>query len=215
MTSGPAYDDALVPRFSAFFLAALAALAMAGACSGSGDGAGTARSTAADGPAADPPGGFAVTVLSADVQAMAPQAPPFPDDVKAAVTASLEAWLDTGVVRPLRTGTPPSAGLEAVFTEPALARLAVPGPDRAAVLEEGSALTGAVRQERANARLTALTAPGGDVALVTVQLDLAHVVEADGASVAVVRSGEVVLVPSGGWRIDAYDVRTSRDTVPR
>ncbi|MGQ0521276.1 MAG: hypothetical protein ACT4PX_09020 [Actinomycetota bacterium] len=202
-----------MPRFPVFFLAALVALAMAGACSGDGDGAGTARSTAGHGTAAEPAGHFAVTVLSTDVQAMAPQAPPFPDDVKAAVTASLEAWLAKGVVGPLRAGTPP-AGLEAVFTEPALARLAVPGPDRAAVLEEGSPLKGAVRQERANARLTALTAPGGDVALVTVQLDLAHVVEAGGASVAVVRSGEVVLVPSGGWRIDAYDVRTSRDTVP-
>jgi hypothetical protein len=215
MTSGRAYDDALVPRFSAFFLAALVALAVAGACSGDGDGSGTARTTTRDGTAAEPAGQFAVTVLSADVQAMAPQAPPFPEDVKAAVTASLDAWLAKGVVGPMRTGTPPAAGLETVFTEPALARLAVPGADRAAVLEEGSPLRGEVRQERANARLTALTAPGGDVALVTVQLDLAHVVEADGASVAVVRSGEVVLVPSGGWRIDAYDVRTSRDTVPR
>lgn len=220
MTSGGPYDDALVPRFSAFVLAALVAASLAGACSGGGgrDGGGDGGATATTpgaGSGARAPGEVAVTVVSAEVQAMAPAPPLFPDDVKAAVTASLDAWLNQAVVGPLRTGRAPGAGLEAIFTEPALARLAAPGPDRAALLEEGTPPAGEVRQERADARLTALTAPGGEVAVVTVQLDVAHVVEAGGTAVAVVRSGEVVLVPSGGWRIDAYDIRTSRDTVAR
>ena len=152
-----------------------------------------------------------MAITAAEVQAMAPQAPPFPGDVKAAVQASLDAYLAKGVREPLETGRP-ARGLEAVFTEAAMARLAAPGPDRSAVLEEGDPLTGEVRQDRANATLTALTAPGGEVVLVTAQLDLAHTVVADGRTVAVVRSGEVVLVPYGGWRIDAYDLRTARDS---
>lgn len=191
-------------------------LGLLGGCSGADDTATKGKSSKPDKGKGAGPGGFGVTVLATDVQAMAAQAPPFPDDVKAAVSASLETYLDKAVVGPLRTGTPAGAGLDGVFTAAALARLTAPGPDRAAVLEEGAPLAGKVRQERANASLTALTGPGGEVVLVTAQLDLAHTVDTEGGagSVAVVRSGEVVLVPDGGWRIDAYDLRTARDTQP-
>lgn len=215
LTDGDAYDDALVPRFSRLLAAAAVLLGLLGGCSGD-DGATTAKSNKPDKGRGRAPGAFGVTVLAAHVQAMAAQAPPFPDDVKAAVGASLDAYLDKAVVAPLRTGEPAGAGLDGVFTAAALARLASPGPDRAAVLEEGAPLAGKVRQDRANASLTALTGPGGEVVLVTAQLDLAHTVDTEGGagSVAVVRSGEVVLVPADGWRIDAYDLRTARDTQP-
>jgi hypothetical protein len=213
MTLADAYDDALVPRFSRLLLVALAVGSLLAGCSGGGgdEGADSPQSSTSEPTATDAPAKVAVTAVH--VQAMAPQAPPFPADVRTAVQASLDAYLAKGVVRPLETGKP-AAGLESVFTEAAQARLAGPGPDRAAVLEEGEPLSGKVRQDRANAILTALTAPGGEVVLVTAQLDLAHTVEVDDRSVAVVRSGEVVLIPHGGWRIDAFDMRTARDTQP-
>lgn len=191
---------------------AVALVALGGCSDGDGGRAGPQGGGATTSP---PTAGarFAFTLVAADVQAMAPQAPPFPEEVKGAVTSSLDTWLGNGVVTPLRSGKPP-AGLEGAFTARALARLAAPGADRAALLEEGAPLSGEVTQDRAGARLTALTAPGGEVAVVTAQIDVAHTVRAGGQAVAVVRAGEVVLVPDGGaWRIDAYDVRTSRDTV--
>lgn len=183
---------------------------LAAACSAS-DGEGED----AGGRAGDGPGAAAVhafTLVDAQVQPMAPQAPPFPEDVKMSVAAALDAYLGTAVVGPLVTGRPP-ASLEAVFTAGALGRVVAPGPDRAALVEEGAPLTGEVHQERADARLTALTAPGGEVVLVTAQVDVGLTVTVADGHVDVVRSGELVLVPDGaGWRIDAFDMRTTRDS---
>lgn len=223
-----AYDDAVVPGSCfavvarrvvgrAVVVALVAPLVLTGC---SRDGGGDADGARRAGEGGDRDGGgaaapaFGVTVVSADVQAMAPRPAAFPDDVKAAVDATLDAYLEHALVGPLRSGKPPTAALATLFTDAALGRLAAPGPDRAAVLEQGAPLAGKVTQDRANAALTALTAPGGDVVLVTARLDVAHTVRTGDGPIAVVRSGELVLVPFGGWRIDAYDMRTARDTQP-
>lgn len=185
---------------------------LAAACSGDGDGGrggGDGAGSSDPGPAPE----FAVTITGTEVQAMTPQAPAFPPEVAARVKAGLEAYLADGLIEPLRDGRAP-AGLEQSFTAGALARLTASAPDRAAVLEEGATLKGEVRQDRANAKLTALVDPAGGVPLVTAQIDLAHTVDTGGGDVAVVRSGELVLVDDGGsWKVDAFDVRTSRDSV--
>lgn len=206
------FSRAPAPRLALAVLALVTA-----ACSGGGDqGAGRAgRRGGATTTTAVPVPAFAL--VGADVRAMAAQAPPFPEDVKAAAKAGLDAWLSAGVVAPLRSGSPP-AGLEAAFTPAALARVSVPGPDRAAMVEEGGPLSGRVTQERADAHLTVLTAPGGQAAVVTAVVEVVHTVRParrGAAAVVVARSGEVVLVPdAGAWRIDAYDVRTARDSRP-
>lgn len=215
LTWGGASHDAQARSFSRRSLACtlvVLVLAVAGGCSsddgaperaGGGDGAASA-STA--------PGGFAFAVTTAAVEPMATKAPDFPTDVTAAVSTSLDAWLADAIVAPLRTGKPAS-GLDAVFTEPALAKVATPGTERAALVEEGTPLSGDVHQERANARLTALTAPGGEVVLVTAQIDMVHTVSSGDGAVDVVRAGEVVLVPDrGSWRIDGFDIVTKHDT---
>lgn len=143
---------------------------------------------------------------------MAPSAPNFPPEVTAAVQASLDGWLGNAIVGPLQSGKP-SSGLDAVFTEPALTKISAPGAERAAVLEEGTPLTGKVTQDRANARLTLLTAPDGEPVLVTAQIDMVHNVSSGSGFVDIVRGGEVVLVPDrGSWRIDAFDIVAKHDT---
>ncbi len=161
-------------------------------------------------PAPEPVFGFAIS--AADVHSPAPQTPPFPEDVKAAVKASLDTYLNNGLVAPLKTGQPP-VGLEGVFTGAAGARIASGQPDRLALLEEGQPVSGKVVQDRADAKLTALFDPGGAVAVVVSQLDLALTVKGKGTTLTVVRNGELVLVFEGNaWRIDSFDLRTARDS---
>jgi len=198
--------------FRRLLITPLLLVALGGACSGGDDGgkSGTAATVPGGGPAAPGPYSFAVT--TAAVEPMAPQAPNFPPDVTAAVQASLDAWLANAIVGPLRTGKP-SSGLDAVFTEPALLKISGPGPERAAVLEEGRPLSGDVEQERANAKLTLLTAPGGEPVLVTAQIDIVQSVKSGSGAVDVVRGGEMVLVPDrGSWRIDGFDIVAKHDT---
>lgn len=203
------------------WVVAVLAVALLGACSG-GDGG--SKGGAADGgttvtdatgkgvSTTGAAGPYAFAVTGAEVQAMAAKAPVFPADVSAAVKAGLDTWLRNAVIGPLRTGQP-SSGLEAAFTEPALARISAPGPDRAALVEEGGPGAGTVRQDRADAKLTALTGPGGEVVLVTAQIDVSHTVTSGGGALGVVRGGELVLVPDRGtWRIDAFNVVAKRDT---
>lgn len=155
---------------------------------------------------------FAFTVTGSAVHPMAPKAPDFQNDLVGAVKASLDTWLRAAVVAPIRTGRP-SFGLDAVFTEAALAKISGPGPERSAMLEENTPLTGKVEQQRANVNLTLVTAPNGDNVLVTAQVDVLVSVTSGDGFVDVARNGEMVLVPDRGtWRIDAFDMVTKRDT---
>lgn len=183
-------------------------------CSGDGDNAkksDTPGATAKPGEPAPEPA-FAFTVSAADVRSAAPQAPPFPEDLKAAVKASLDTYLANGVVTPLKTGQPP-AGLEGIFTGAAGARIAAAQPDRVALLEEGQPVSGKVTQDRADAKLTALIDSAGAPAVVTALVDFAVTVKGKDTTLTVVRTGELVLVlDNNAWRIDAFDLRTARDS---
>ena len=182
-------------RRSPALVAVALALALLPSCSGDGEG----------------PPGFALSLTGTDVQPVRPPAPPFPDDVKAGVMATLNSYLSAAVVQPLRTGRPPS-GVEPLFTAAAAPRLA--GPDRAALVEDG-AQSGNVRKDRADVKLTALTGPAGEVVVVTAQLDVALLVASRAGRLAVARAGEMALVPEANtWRIDSYDLRTQRDSPP-
>jgi len=193
----------------------VAVLAVAAtACSGGDDKAGKAKGKpgGAGDTAKAPAPAFAFTITAADVQSAAPQAPPFPEDVKAAVKASLDTYLANGVIQPLQTGQPPG-GLEGVFTGAAGARVASGQPDRVALLEEGQPVSGKVTQDRADVKLTALLDPAGAVAMVVSQLDFAVTVKGKGTTLTVARTGEIALVfDNNAWRIDSFDLRTARDS---
>ena len=206
--------DANGRRWPALLVAVvLTALGTAGCSGGDDDNAGKkdgANPTAKPAPAPEP--AYAFSISAAEVQSAAPQAPPFPDDLKAAVKASLDTYLANGVVAPLKTGQPP-AGLEGIFTGAAGARVAAGHPDRVALLEEGQPVSGKVTQDRADLKLTALIDQAGAPAVVTAQVDLALTVKGKDTTLAVVRTGELTLVfDNNAWRIDAFDLRTARDS---
>jgi hypothetical protein len=153
-----------------------------------------------------------VSAASVAVESMRVEAPGFPDAVRDAVVATLNAWVAAGVVGPLLSGQAP-VGLDRVFTPVALGRLGAGSPDRAAMLEESGA--GAVQPEKSSVALTGLAGPDGSIELVTAGVDVSMLFVSAGSQVRIARTGDVVLIPlPEGWRIDSYDVVTHRDTVP-
>lgn len=125
------------------------------------------------------------------------------------VLATLNAYLDAAVLRPLFTGGP-AGDLAPLFMSPAVDRVTT-GADRAAIIDEGLPPTDDVRSERAVATLTALAGSDGVVSVVSATLDLRLSGSSNGAPVTVTRTGDLVLLPDGGtWKIDAYDIQARR-----
>lgn len=185
------------------WLLLVVALAVAGGCRSGSDSSSTTSSTL--------PREIRVTAASVAVESMRPEPVEFPNQVRDSVVATLNTWIDVGVVDPLLTGQPP-VGLDAAFSPVALARLSLGSPDRAALLEEGT--SAAVQPEKATASLLALADESGNIGLVTAFIEVAFVKVTEVDQVRVVRTGEVVVVPfDGQWLIDSYDVVTKRDTV--
>jgi len=132
------------------------------------------------------------------------------DAAWAGVLATLNHYLDEGIVRPLRTGGP-AGDLRPYFFGPAAARVVPGGPDRFAVIDENLPPVADLHQEAAVATLTALAGTDGIMSVVTAGVDLRLAGDVDGAPVTVVRTGELVLMPDAGvWRIDAYDIQVTR-----
>ena len=178
-------------------------------CSGGGDDKKNAagQTTTPEGKPA-----FSFNITAAEVQSPAAQPPPFPGDVLVAVKSTLDTWLANGIAGPLQTGKPP-AGLENVFTGAAAGRLAIGQPDRLTLLEEGTPMSGKVKQDRANVKFTALLDAAGAATVVVAQVDFAVTVDARDDKLTSARTGEVTLVfDNNAWRIDAFDLRTARDS---
>jgi hypothetical protein len=182
----------------------VAAVIIASACS-SGAGLMAVPTTP---PAASPESSdVAFSVTGTTVESVGLPPPPFPDDVKAAVAATLDRYLQEAVLGPLHSGGP-AGDLGPVFTGPAQAR--VDGPDRAALVDEGLPAAADVKAETATVGLAALAGGDGAMTVVTAAIDLR--LRAGGDAVTIARTGHLVLVPEGdGWKIDGYDVRTTRE----
>lgn len=132
------------------------------------------------------------------------------DATWAGVLDTLNRYLESAVLTPLRTGGP-AGDLAPLFTGPAAAKVTTATPDRSAFIDEGLPALSDVRKDTALARLTALAGSDGAVSVATAVLDLRLTGHVAGAPVKVVRTGELVLVPEGGrWRIDAYELKVVR-----
>jgi len=128
------------------------------------------------------------------------------------VLATLNRYLEAGVLAPLRSGGP-AGDLRPFFTAGATARVMSPGADRAAFIDEGLRPATRIRRETGVATLAALAGSDGTVSVVSARLDLRLRAEVDGTPVLIARTGELVLLPEGGtWRIDGYDLNVTRDS---
>jgi hypothetical protein len=128
------------------------------------------------------------------------------------VLATLNSYMEAGVLTPLRSGG--AAGdLGPLLGSEVAARVTPPGADRAALVDEGLPPATDIRRDAGVATLSALAGPDGTISVVTARLDLRLRAQVEGAPLTIARTGELVLLPDGPiWRIDAYDLRVSRDS---
>jgi len=158
-----------------------------------------------------PAGELAITGAGFEVHAVGRVNHAAVQDAWAGVLATMNSYLQAGVLTPLRAGGPPGE-LEPFFTAEAGRRVSSTPSDRAAFVDEGLPPATGITRESAVARLTALVDDRGTV-VVSAFLDVRLRAEVDGGPVTVSHSGELVFLPEdGAWKIDAYDVRASRDS---
>jgi hypothetical protein len=190
--------------------AALVTVAAAGAIAYASRSAPTKRAAADASTAATLPP--VTTFRLAGEEVPASGATSLPSTVSTGVLATLNRYLDSAVITPMRSGR--AAGdLSTIFTASAAQRLS--GADRATLVEDvepGAGRNG--RVDEASARLTGLLDSGGSILTVAAKVDVVLRTGPSGAETRVARSGELVLVPDGGaWRIDGYDLRVTREPV--
>lgn len=138
-----------------------------------------------------------------------------PDEASvAAVKRTLDGWLAAAVVAPLHSGQP-APDLAALFTPPALQRLADPAV-RATLVDEGlPPANRTIAAEVANVSLSSVAGPDEVVALIGARIDVKVHAVGPTVDVDIVHQGELVLVPDGdAWRIDSFALHTARDSRP-
>lgn len=154
----------------------------------------------------DPP---TITGAGFDVEAAGKVSQATLDATWAGVLSTLNRYLEVGILTPLRSGGP-AGDLAPLFTSLAVDRAT--GPHRVAFVDEGLPAATDVRADAAVATLSALAGADGAVSVVNANLDLRLHVDTGGPPITVSRTGDLVLFPDGGtWRIDAYDIRVTRD----
>ena len=205
----------MAPRRLHFVLFACA-LALASACSKDDDaadkaapkGSPSSSSTAEAAPASAP-----LNVTGIDANGTKPPG----DDVVAKVKSVLERYMADAMVAPLKSGQP-AGDLAPLFTPDALARVGPGGPERASLVDEGlpAPASTSVTFEKADVALYSVA--GGDevTAILAARIDFKARALGPQIDVDVVRQGDLILVPAGegGWQIDAFAVRVSRDSRP-
>lgn len=194
-------------RLPAFALAFL--LVVTGGCSSKDDGEKKENKEKGSATTAAP----AAPVVTLTVNGVDANATAGPDEATvAAVKATVDGWIATGVVAPLATGAP-AGDLSPFFTAPALERLADPAA-RAALVDEGlPPASAAVAPEVATMGLASVAGPDGVVAVIVARIDLKVRATGPSLDIDVVHQGELVLVPDAGtWKIDSFTVHTTRDS---
>lgn len=138
---------------------------------------------------------------------------PPPEEVVGAVTWTLDRWFNEAVLAPLRTGQPvPDETLAALFTSAALERAKT--DDRGALTDEGLPVTATtLAAKTATVSLSSVAGPDEIAAVIVARIDLHLHASGPQLDADVLRQGELVLVPTEqGWRIDGYDLRTTRQS---
>jgi hypothetical protein len=134
-----------------------------------------------------------------------------PDDVRAAVMATLTRYVNAATVKPLQKGKPASdAALAATLAPAVAARLA--GADRAVLVDEGLPRSvSRIKVTTTPVTLTALADGAGSIVVVTAKLDQTATTKTQKGKLRITRSGELVLEPDGGtWKITGYTLTVDR-----
>ncbi len=147
------------------------------------------------------------TTLSFDLDAAATPPPGVAEAARTQVLATLDAYLKAATIEP--TLGRPVGDLGFIFTPAAAGRLT--GPDRAALVEEVLVGSDQVKPTAA-VGLRALVGTDGKPVVMAALIDVGVSAKVGEATVRVTRQGTLVLVDEGGWKIDGYDVRTTRRT---
>ena len=135
----------------------------------------------------------------------------FPADVRDLVLSTLGAYVDHGVVNPLRKGTADDAALATAFDAGALTRLA--GTDRALLLDENlPKAAGKISVTTPPVAMTALAANDGKVVLVSATIALSVEAQTKQGALEILRSGSLVLAvdEAGAWKITGWTLGTER-----
>lgn len=151
-----------------------------------------------------------VTVTAVEVRSPGGAVTTLPEPVETGVVDTVANYLTAATVQPF-VPSATSVTLASLFTEATRPRL--DGPDRRALLDEGlGRATGGVSFRQATVSLSALADPDGTVRLVTVTLDARAVVHTADGPLAIIRTGDLVLVPEGDvWKIDAFRLSARRE----
>jgi hypothetical protein len=128
------------------------------------------------------------------------------------VLATVRAYVDGAVVKPLRSGEP-VGDLSAVFDAGTLAR--VTGIDRAVMLEEGlPKVTGDIAVTGKPVNFVGLGDQSGNLVLVTasVQFTVDGTIAGIKAPLHIEQHGDLVLAPdaSGAWKVTSYRMTVAR-----
>ena len=135
----------------------------------------------------------------------------FPPDVQNQVLATLGAYVDNGIVTPLRKGKATDASLAAAFDTAAIARLV--GPERAIVLDENlPKAVGKITVTTPPVPLSALIDRDNTPLLVTTDVQFAVKARTAKGVVTINRTGSFVFAPdaSGAWKITGWTLSTDR-----
>jgi len=203
--SGASMPDRRAVRLAA----AIAALAVLAGCTG------RVRPPVGDAPATSTTVAFDArsvrfVPLSFDLDAAATPPPGRAEQVRDQVMATLDGYLRVATLDPVVSGAP-VGDLGPFFTAAAAARLG--GSDRPALVDEGLPPVSEPRPSAA-VGLRALVGPDGQLLVVAALVDIKVAGLVEGQPLAMTRQGTFVLIDEGGWKIDGYELRVTRDAPP-
>lgn len=133
-----------------------------------------------------------------------------PPEIQNAVMATLGAYVEGGLIKPVRDGET-SADLASIFDAGAATRLE--GPDRTVLFDEGlPEVTKSFEPTAQPVIITALSDGASAFVIATATLVYQATLETDEGTITVNRTADLTMVPEpDAWRITSYDVLVARD----
>jgi hypothetical protein len=131
------------------------------------------------------------------------------DESASQIMQVLGAYVDRGLVAPVKTGKP-AEGVAELFD--AGTQVAIQGPDKDVLFENGQPkLTGDFTATAQPVVITALSDGNGQFVLATAAFTYTSDVGVKGGTLKSARNIALTMTPESGWRITGYDVGVIRE----